>query len=149
MSNYVVTAEYKNALLALLLTAACGCPRTEAPAVSSKYSLEMTAACSAVDGCAPAFMASVRVYEARSKDEVEELCSNEFAYGCFCERPGCASIVLLNPSGRANHYDSNALHEAVHAAWASVGAETHEHGPEFEEALVRARVLLRAELGLE
>lgn len=136
-------------LVAMSLLSACGdCP-TASIAVGTKYELERDVACAAVDGCASEFMASVRVFEARTKNEVEQACSNDDAFGCFCERVDCRSVILLNTGGKTNHYDSNALHEMVHAAWASVGVETHDHPPEFKAALSRANTLLRAELGLE
>jgi hypothetical protein len=107
----------------------------------TKYSAERAAACAAVTGCDVEAMSAVRVFEARTKDEVERLCQNEQAYACFCPSFGCSVIFLLSADGQ---HDSNALHEHVHAALDVVGIDSPDHGPEFEQALDRARVLRRA-----
>jgi hypothetical protein len=141
MQSYLMSLVSVTALCIV----ACDCPTNDSgiPVQADKYRLERDAACAAVDGCNADFMASVRVYEARTKAEVEDQCSNESAWGCYCERVDCRSIILLNPSQLANHYDSNSLHEYVHAAFASQGVETNDHPPVFHEALARANEHLR------
>ena len=120
-----------------VFAAACGCPSSELGTLrTQKYTSERDAACAAVEGCEADFMASVKVVEVTSVEEIQRVCEQPNADACYClGEDGCQTVFLRDYG--PGYSDSNALHEMVHAALDSVGKGS-DHGPEFQAALVRA-----------
>lgn len=138
-------------LIALLFAAACGCPQSGSN-VKSDFTVERDAACAAVEGCDPEFMASVPVYLVEDVRETN-LCESDRAVGCFCENFACQSVLvnahpvaLETAECKANFAAERCLetvsmimlHEYVHAAYASVGDNTHDHPARFWTTLKAA-----------
>lgn len=139
------------ALLILSCTvAACGCPKS-GPDSRAEFALERDSVCAELEGCDPEFMASVPVYKV---DDVlnSGLCDSE-AVGCYCENTSCQTIIVhAKPYQYQDRVCKNApenpgcwltveqtvLHEYTHAAFASVGIDTHDHPPMFNAVLQRA-----------
>jgi len=137
-------------VVALSALSACGCVQNESGKTSQEhYTTERDAACAAVEGCDAQFVADVPLYE--SADPVADGC-DEGAVGCFCHNPGCSgSIVIADQDQHMKNCAEDdwsnecvysqqliAMHEYVHAAYKSIGKDTHNHGPEFDAALIRA-----------
>jgi hypothetical protein len=125
-----------------LLVAACNCPANESGVAASsyKYATERDAACAAVSGCDREFLESLSVYE--SEDPARD-CAHKDDVGCFCEATGCATIILLSCSPLDKKcqtlQSATAVHEYVHAAYASIGVDTKDHPPAFKETLKLAK----------
>lgn len=138
-------------IIAALFAGACGCPvNVSGVDTRSDWTAERDAACAAVEGCEPEFMAQVPVFEDELA-EVRDICPDD-ARGCFCIGDGCPGVIIVanadvRIAGCAADTDNCfytqseiVMHEYVHASFRSIGRATADHGPNFELALQRARV---------
>jgi hypothetical protein len=125
-----------------LLVAACNCPTNQSGVATSgyKYTAERDVACAALSSCDREFLDSVPVYE--SEDPGRD-CQDTDDIGCFCEAVGCVTIILPSCSAFDEKCEklqrATAIHEYVHAAYASIGVDTRDHPASFKETLKLAK----------
>lgn len=138
-------------LIVLKMSACTGCPVIESGSVvNEQYNLEAFAACASVEGCELDFVRDVPI-TAAPIEQVRDVCDGQ--RGCFCRGQGCSGAIFI-PTERVRfagcYADTDncfktpaeiALHELVHASFASIGDRTGDHPERFELALQRAQAV--------